>query len=128
MFMDGDSAGLSLEEREVHRKALEELEIELADLDHLDERIEREVSLAMRSLSEVPRVIEGCRGDEIVSESSEGGRQVIRICTAAINAEAARGLREAREEIARNEDMSEEIRASVLASLDESIARMAAKN
>ncbi len=76
----------------------------------------------------IPHVIEGCRGDEIVDERVEDGRQVIRICTAKINAEALAGLREAREELAHEEGLSAEIRAQVLRSLDESIARMAAKD
>lgn len=127
VIVNGHVANLSPERREAHREAIEQLE-ELRELDHLGERIEREVNLALRDMPEAPRVIEGCRGNEMVSETSEGGRQVIRICNAAINAEAAEGLREAREEIARSEDMSAEIRAQVLSSLDESIARTAMKN
>lgn len=128
MFMDGEIVGLAPEERAARRKALEELEIELGQLDNLGEQIEQGVRLALNGLSHMPRVIEGCSGNEIVNESSEDGRQVIRICTAAINAEAIEGLRETREEMARNEALSEEMRARVLSSLDESIARLAAKN
>ena len=116
---------LSPEERAHYDRAMARLEVQMAELEHLDERIEREVRIATAN---IPHVIEGCRGDEIVDERVEDGRQVIRICTAKINAEALAGLREAREELAHEEGLSAEIRAQVLRSLDESIARMAAKD
>lgn len=128
---EGSIPRLSPEARAAHLKALEEFENEfgeLSELASLGERIGHEVRIALADMPEVPRVIEGCRGTEVVHESSEDGRQVIRICTAAISAEAMRGLREARAEIARDRALSEEMRARVLSSLDESIARMAAKN
>lgn len=128
VIRDGKVRHLTPEERQAHLEALENLEVELGELHHLGERIEREVRLALRAVPEPPKVVEECRGSEMVHESAEDGRQVIRICTAAINAEAVQGLREARAEIARNQALSAEMRARALSSLDESIARMAAKN
>ncbi|WP_374405419.1 M56 family metallopeptidase [Pelagerythrobacter sp.] len=128
---------LTAEERAHYDRAMDKLASRMAELEHLDERIDREVRLALRSVPQpprvpdvpdVPRVIEGCRGDEIVHESSEDGRQVIRICTAKINAEALAGLREARNDLAHDPDLSPEMRARVLRSLDSSIAGMAAKD
>lgn len=120
-----DLSELSPRERAHYERAMAQLEVRMKELEHLDERIEREVRMATAN---IPHVVEGCRGDEIVDERSEDGREVIRICTARINAEALAGLREARDELAHDEDLSAEIRAQVLRSLDESIARMAARH
>ena len=118
---------LNAEERAHYDRAMARLEKDMAELEHLDERIEREVRVATAN---IPHVIEGCKGDdkEVVNETSENGRQIIRFCTARINAEALAGLHEARAELALEKGLSAEIRAQVLRSLEASIARMEAKD
>ncbi|AKM06654.1 M56 family metallopeptidase [Pelagerythrobacter marensis] len=118
--MRRDMSNLSAADQAEFAADMARLEAELRQLDGLDERVEREVRVAMAS---APKVIEGCRGEEIVHESREGGREVIRICTARIGAEARAGLHQARAEIASDRALSAEIRAQALRSIDEAIAR-----
>ncbi|WP_338445056.1 M56 family metallopeptidase [Pelagerythrobacter marensis] len=115
-----DMSAMSEADRAEFAADMARLEADLRELDGLDRRIEREVRLA---LANAPKVIEGCRGDEIVHQSRESGREVIRICTARINAEARAGLRQARAEVARDQALSAEVRARALQSIDEAIAR-----
>lgn len=71
------------------------------------------------------RVEMTCEGDEPVVERDLGkGRRAILICTSAIDAKAAEGLREARREIAEQEDLSREQRERVLRQLDRQIERL----
>jgi hypothetical protein len=64
-----------------------------------------------------------CDGDEAVSETvSEDGKKVVKICKTHIMASAIEGLREARRELASNQELTAEIRERVLSELDRQIA------
>ena len=68
-----------------------------------------------------------CNGeDTVVEQELEDGRHAMVICRAAIRAEAAEGLREARDEIASDPDIPENLREEILRSLDRSLERMSA--
>lgn len=54
----------------------------------------------------------------------KGGKKVMILCKTDVTASALSGLREARDEIARDANLTGEIRAEVLKALDEQIARM----
>lgn len=65
-----------------------------------------------------------CRGnsDEVASvEEAEGKIKKVYMCQSRIMAQALEGLKEARKEIAKDKEMSEEIRSSILEALDEQI-------
>lgn len=64
-----------------------------------------------------------CDGDEAVSETvSEDGKKVVKICKTHIMASALDGLREARRELASNQELTAEIRERVLSEIDRQIA------
>ena len=111
-------AALSEADRAELAADMARLEVEL---DGIGEEVEREVRLALAS---APRVIPGCRGEGIVHESNEGGREVIRICTRRIQAQARAGLREARAALAQDTTIPPEARAEALRSIDEAMAEM----
>ncbi|MXO67919.1 hypothetical protein GRI72_03600 [Altererythrobacter marinus] len=113
-------AALSEADRAELAADMARLEVEL---DGIGEEVEREVRLALAS---APRVIPGCRGEGIVHESNEGGREVIRICTRRIQAQARAGLREARAALAQDTTIPPEARAEALRSIDEAMAEMPA--
>ncbi len=74
-----------------------------------------------------PKIIMACKSREAVSSSTANGKQApVVVCQKRNLAEAAQGLRKAREEIAGQEDLSKEIRTKILASLDAEIARLTA--
>lgn len=74
-----------------------------------------------------PMVRMSCEGEGATSETTTpDGKRVIRICERRIKSDALSGLRRAREQIARNREMSDSVRAEVLRSLDEEIARLGA--
>jgi bla regulator protein blaR1 len=78
-------------------------------------------------LALAPIVRMSCDGEGATEESTTpDGKRVIRICERRIKGDALFGLRRAREQIARNSDMSETARAEVLRSLDQEIARLGA--
>lgn len=80
-------------------------------------------------LGEMARIEVKCSGDKPVTEKiGKDGKKVMVICQTAIEAQARKGLMEARREIASNGDMDAEIRAEVLKSLDEEIAKFDSKN
>lgn len=82
---------------------------------------------AAMAVARAPRVIESCEGEESVSESNTAnGRRVTRFCQSRIAGRALMGLKMARGSIARNTEMSAEVRADVLADLDKEIARLEA--
>lgn len=65
-----------------------------------------------------------CDGDEPVTEKAgPQGTKIVMICKTAIAASAINGLKQARDEIAGNEEMDDEIRAQVLKALDDEIAK-----
>ena len=74
-----------------------------------------------------PQVVENCNGQDGVSASVQsGGRRQVVICARAIRGKALDGLRGARERIARDPGLTEDIRRQVLADLDEEIESQAA--
>ena len=83
----------------------------------------------------MPEVIERCDSDEPVSQSTlPDGRRRIVICERAIERmaegavrQALGGLRQARNAIARNTEMSASVKAEVLDDLDQEIARLEAE-
>ncbi len=66
-------------------------------------------------------------GETVVERDLGNGRRAMVICRAAIRAEAAAGLREAREQIANDRELPAEIREEILRSLDESLEEMSAR-
>ena len=122
----------------------EEFEARMAEfgdrMEGLDERLEtllkdipegdrRRVAVNRVRLGErlavVPVVRMSCDGEGGTSESTTpDGKRVIRICERRIKGDALFGLRRAREQIARDTEMSETVRAEVLRSLDQEIARL----
>ncbi len=106
-------------------------------LSHLDierrvmppEEIARITADAQRSarvaMAAAPTVVMSCDGSGGVSEStSADGKRVIRICHQRMMAPAAGSLRAARAEVARATEMSADVRAQVLESLDREIERI----
>lgn len=74
-----------------------------------------------------PQVLMSCEGEGATSETATSeGKRVIRICERRIRGSAVSGLHRARDQIAGNREMSETVRAEVLASLDREIARLEA--
>jgi beta-lactamase regulating signal transducer with metallopeptidase domain len=64
-----------------------------------------------------------CDGDEAVSENTnKDGKKVVKICKSHIMASAIEGLREAREELAQDENLSAEMRERIIEQLDSQIA------
>ena len=82
---------------------------------------------ALASIAAVPQVIVGCDdndGSPARSSVTADGRQQIVICDEVMNRFARSSLRNARESIARNPEISEEVRREVLEDLDQEIARI----
>lgn len=117
-----------------------------AELEGLDGEIETAIEIAMTAA----RGAEGAAGHRMVwtdreaglheldvncEDSDDGvierdlgnGRRAMVICRTQIRAQAAEGLREAREQIANDENLPEEIRQEILRSLDESLREMSAR-
>jgi hypothetical protein len=90
------------------------------------EQRERAIALGEAARRNAPVVIESCdEGSQGVTPSTtDDGRQRIVICQKRINAGARSGLRQAREAIARNREMSDEVRSEVLRDLDKEIERI----
>lgn len=139
---DGEHASHSRHERirvvrngeELSEEELEEIMAEmregLAEADETLKELPRIIEEAMAASEEARaagkvRVIQSCDGsDKITRESvSEDGTRVIMMCQARVMAEALEGLREAREEISKNREMTREMRTRVLRELDIQIER-----
>ena len=90
------------------------------------EQRDRMMALGEAARRNAPLVVESCdEGNQGVSRSTtDDGRQRIVICQKRINAGARSGLRQAREAIARNREMSDEVRREVLRDLDQEIERI----
>jgi beta-lactamase regulating signal transducer with metallopeptidase domain len=83
---------------------------------------------ARLAIARAPRVVMNCDGAEDVSETtSPDGKRVIKICRQRINGHALSGIRAARDQVARSNEMSESVRKEVLESLDREIARIEAE-
>ena len=132
--VDGDGEGKKIRKIEIHdgegltKEEIEEIMIEVKEgLAEADIAIEEAHKMAIEIASEAGEnhfmVEMSCDGDEMVSEStSEDGKKVMKICKTQIMASALEGLREARRELAENEELSGEIRERVLNQLDAQIA------
>ncbi len=102
----------------------------LEELKSIKELDGKHIAMIVRkSMEDVPNVVISCEGESFVSETkSKNGRQMIKICTDKVGAEAIKGMKEARAEIAREKELDSETRAEILKSLDEQIATMGKKN
>ena len=67
---------------------------------------------------------DGNEGDVSTTVDRADGTQVVKVCRRVVMAEALEGLREAREEIANDRELTGEIRAEILRELDKQIERM----
>ncbi|MEL1250473.1 M56 family metallopeptidase [Aurantiacibacter gilvus] len=134
-------------EHEMSEAEFEAMMAELeAELEGMDGQIEAAIEIAM----ETARHAEGIAGHRVVFADEEAGlheldvscddsgetvierdlgngRRAMVICRAAIRAEAAAGLREAREQIANDRELPAELREEILRSLDESLQEMSAR-
>jgi beta-lactamase regulating signal transducer with metallopeptidase domain len=139
-FSDGRE--LSEEEFEAKMEAMgarleglgEELELKLENLPRIDEKRIRVIERGAERLAALaPEVRMNCDGASGTSETTTpDGRRVIRICESRIradavahaNAGAVAGLKRARDQIARNTEMSEKVRREVVRELDREISRI----
>lgn len=126
---------LTEEEFEGHMEAkgklLEErLEARLKNLPDFDPSRFRAIEIdAARFAALAPEVRMDCDADGKASDiTSPDGKRVIRICQRQAMRSALGGLRSARNQIARNRDMSDAVRKDVLSSLDREIERIEREN
>lgn len=123
--MKGDEK-MTAEERAELRAELAEAMKEMHK-DLAEARKERKLAMLelKDELGDMTMVEVSCAdGDPMTEQVTKNGKKVFRICRTSINAHARHGLEQARNEIATNKDMDDEIRAEVLRSLDEEIARL----
>ena len=141
--------------RRIHRDGeheMDEAELEamMAELEAELEGMEGEIHAAIEIAMETARSTEGLAGHRMVWTDEEAGlheldvncddsgetvierdlgdgRRAMVICRAAIHAEAAAGLREAREQIANDRELPAAIREEILRSLDASLEEMSAR-
>lgn len=113
--------------KEEHAEMMRELHEELANIDIEIADAMKEQRLAMVELGKLGEnmtvVQVDCKDGEPGQTTDAKGRKVVKLCTSKIMASALKGLESARAELARDKEMSEEIRAEVLRSLDAEIAR-----
>lgn len=112
-------------EVEAHEDEWERLGEEAAELGEAH-RVQA-LALADHALRVAPEVVESCDGDgNVMVRNTPGanGRQRIVICQQAIQRTASRGVRRARESIANNPEIREEVRREVLEELDSEIERI----
>lgn len=117
---------MSAEER---REMMEELREGLAEVDEALEDMPRTMALAIAEAEgaeghTVVRMECDNNSDEVATTTENGdGTRTVMICQTRVMAHALKGLQEARAAIARNEEMTEDMRAQVLAELDSQIER-----
>ncbi|WP_427967495.1 M56 family metallopeptidase [Altererythrobacter sp.] len=128
-FRTDTDARMSREEREEMlrdlRESLAEMDLELAEA-------KQEMHIALMELDDardgLTKIKVTCKGGgEGVELRMKDGETVSRICTSEIMASALAGIKEARKHISEDGQMPEDIRADVLKSLDEQIAKMSRK-
>lgn len=132
-----DGKRLSEEEFEARMEAFgedmerwgEQLGKRLEHAHRFDETRIRTIELdAERMAALAPEVRMDCDAKGKASDvTTAEGKRVIRVCQRQIMRSAIAGLRSARNQIARNHDMQDEVRRDVLASLDREIARIEAE-
>jgi len=117
---------MSAEER---REMMEELREGLAEVDEAFEDMPRTMALAIAEAEggkghTVVRMQCDNNSDEVATTTeNDDGTRTVMICQTRVMAHALKGLQEARAAIARNENMTEDMRAQVLAELDSQIER-----
>ena len=132
--VDTDGEGKRVRKIKIHegegltKEEIEEIMVEVKEgLAEADIAIAEAHKIAIEMANEAGEhhfmVEMSCDGDDMVSESiSEDGKKVMKICKTHIMASALEGLREARRELAENEELSGDIRQRVLDQLDAQIA------
>lgn len=115
---------LSAQEREELRREIRE---ELAEVDLEIAEAMEEARVAMLELRDsengLTKISMNCKDGKSGEFTDDKGRTTVLLCTSEIMASALNGLKEARKAIAQDKNMSGEIRAEVLRSLDEQIKR-----
>ena len=131
VYFTVDGKRLTEEQFEAHMDAKAELlekrlEERLKHLPEIDESRLRALELnAGRIAAVAPEISMGCDANGRASDvTSAEGKRVIRLCQRQIMRSAISGLRSARSQIARDREMSDEVRREVLSSLDREIARI----
>ncbi len=74
--------------------------------------------------NDTPRVVRNCDRGERGGPKTENGRKIVVICQPQVSVQLRSSLRQARDSIAGNPDLSPEIRDEILADLDEEIQRI----
>lgn len=108
------------------RKGLAEADKALADMPRIMEEAMAASEAARAAGKQRVIVRQACRaGSDEVSETETGkdGTEIVTICQARVFASARKGLEEARDEIARDQDIPEATRKQVLREIDRQIAR-----
>jgi beta-lactamase regulating signal transducer with metallopeptidase domain len=123
VFLNKDGEGLSKEEREAImaevRESLAEVDEVLANTDVI---IKEALAEADAARTEVKMECRGGDTDVATTVEKDDGRTIY-ICKAKVMAHALSGLKEARAEIAKDSEMSSEMRSELLETLDEQIER-----
>ncbi|WP_095011184.1 M56 family metallopeptidase [Tsuneonella mangrovi] len=110
-----------------HNVDRREIEIQVRQARADAEQARADADQAMREAMADQKVfMADCNGKQ-QTWTDKDGRKVERICIKQVMASALEGIRQAREEIANDNDMSDSVRKQVLESLDREIARMSAK-
>ena len=118
--------GMSVEERAELRAEMAEAMAEMrADL--AEARAEHKVAMLelKDSVGDMTVIEAKCEGDEpVVHKKGNDGKKMMVICTTAITAQALNGLKQARKAISGESNIDDEMKAEILRSLDEEIAKM----
>lgn len=103
-------------------QSMKEMEIDLAEARDM----QRLAMIEMRREldGELSRIDIDCKDSAARTGKHKDGKNVMVLCRTNVMASALVGLRQAREEIARDKDITGEARAEVLRALDEQIARL----
>jgi beta-lactamase regulating signal transducer with metallopeptidase domain len=74
--------------------------------------------------NDTPRIVRNCDGNERGGPRTENGRKVVVICQPQVSVQLRSSLRQARDSIASNPQLSPDIRDEILADLDDEIERI----
>ncbi|MXO90448.1 M56 family metallopeptidase [Pontixanthobacter aquaemixtae] len=112
--------------REEKDAMIAEMRAEMAGMEGEIEDAMKEVRVSvieMNNDGKRTRVETTCKAGKRLGDTSEvDGQRVVHVCKSEVMASALKGLKEARESIAKNSDMSDEMRAEVLRTIDDKIA------
>jgi len=113
---------------EEHKKLMAELDKELAEIDVEIDKAMKEHRVAMvelkDSMKDTPHVAIACDEGDKTEFSDQDGRKVKVVCVSKIIASARSGLEKARDSIAKDKNISADVKAEILRSLDREIAQM----